>query len=160
MQIKENPMNTKAASILLCALFLAAASSAFAQERYFCIKPDGTPICAIDVLAQTNRDPSALCNAASPQCALVCLAQGGPGAMEKYGPMGLPAIPVTREMLSGLSMTSQPESEEMCQSQYQACIESCRMDPINAGNQTFLGQCYSSCQSVLSGCGKGNREIQ
>ena len=152
----------KTISYFLAALLLAAslASTAFAQQRYFCLKPDGTPICAIDVLAQTNKDPSALCNAASPQCALACLAEGGPGAQEKYGAMGLPAIPVTPEMLSGLSMTSQPESAEMCQSQYQACIENCRMDPMNAGNQTYLGQCYSSCQSVLSGCGTGNKEIQ
>lgn len=152
----------KASSLFfVCFLLLTGlAGQAFAQELFFCVKPGGTPVCAIEVMAGTNADPSVLCNKASPQCALACVAEGGAGAAAKYGAMGLPVIPVDRTMATPENMMSQPETPEMCKSQYQACVRKCQTDPMNAQNPAYLQQCYSACQSVYSGCGTGNREIQ
>jgi len=135
------------------------ASVADAQQIYYCVKPGGAAVCAIDVPLGTNADPSALCNKASPQCSLACYAEGGPGAAGKYGALGLPVIPVTQAMATPENMLSQPETPELCKSQYQSCLARCQADPVNA-NPTYLQQCYGSCQSVYSGCGTGNRELQ
>ncbi len=159
---EEEPMKNVRIACGISALLLlltAAAGPVFGADRYYCIKPDGTPICSITTESAPEDDPSALCNKACIQCSLTCSAAGGPGAMEKYAQSGVPEVPVRSNTSTGAGDYSQPESRAYCRARYEDCRTNCRIDPVNAENDVFLKQCYSWCESVFSGCGKGNREF-
>lgn len=133
---------------VLATLILSA--SAQAQSRYFCVKPDGQAVCAIDVPQGVRNDPSVLCNTACGQCYLTCAAVGGAAGEARHGAAGLPVVAVTPRMLQGGGMESGYESKEYCDQQYHACAANCRKQP----NQKA---CLAYCESVRSGCGTGNR---
>jgi hypothetical protein len=141
-------------ALALCAVL--AASQAQAQTKYFCVKPDGTPVCAILPPPGARHDPSVLCNLSCSQCNLTCVAQlrlgAGAAGMENQ----VPVVQVRPEALTGQDMQSNIETPEYCDSQYNACMANCRRDPKTASNIEHVRQCEAYCQSVRSGCGTGN----
>ncbi len=133
--------------LLIMCMALAAASVAFAQAQFYCVKPDGTPMAGILMPQGTQDDPADVCNAVVPQCFLTC----GAVAEYRYGgaqmpPPNLPIITVTPQMLPKSRNQYQYESPAYCNQQLQACVASC------GGNQ----DCVAACRSVRSGCGTGN----
>ncbi|MEF3695975.1 hypothetical protein [Desulfolutivibrio sp.] len=149
-------MKTIIASLALAFLVAAAAPQALAQSKYYCVKPDGAPVCAILVTPGARHDPSVLCNLSCAPCNLTCSAilRLGDGArgMEDQ----IPVVQVRPEALTGRDMQSNIETPEYCNAQYQNCLANCRRDPQSSASATALGQCEAYCQSVRSGCGTGN----
>jgi hypothetical protein len=145
-------------TLLVLSLFaVAGASEASAQTKYFCVKPDGAPVCAILVPPGARHDPSVLCNLSCTQCNLTCSAvlrvqNGTRPDLENQ----VPVVQVRPEALTGLDMQSNIETPEYCAAQYQACLANCRRDPRNASSPTYMHQCEAYCASVRSGCGTGN----
>lgn len=130
--------------VVMCVV-LAAASAAFAQNKYYCVKPDGAPISAIVLPRGARQDPSVVCNAVVPQCFLTCSAVQRIGSGEGVVPPSVPVVKVTRQMLSTVGSPAY-ESPQYCAQQYQNCLANCRGD----------SSCRAFCESVRSGCGTGN----
>ncbi|MFZ5811898.1 MAG: hypothetical protein ACOY4F_07650 [Thermodesulfobacteriota bacterium] len=150
-------MKSLLALLALALLAAATAPGAAAQTKYFCVKPDGAPVCAIMVQPGARHDPSVLCNLSCAQCNLTCRAvlriqDGAAPDIENQ----VPVVPVRPEALTGQDMQSNIETPEYCAAQYQACLANCRRDPRNASNPAYMSQCEAYCQSVRSGCGTGN----
>jgi hypothetical protein len=135
-------------SLMVLGLIVAAAAPASAQEYFYCVKPDGAPVASIVMPAGSRHDPSVVCNAMVPQCFLTCAAVQQLHDGQAVLPPDLPAITVTPQMLSGLGAPTY-ESPAQCESQFQACLGSCRGDRA----------CQAYCRSVRSGCGTGNSSV-
>jgi|GEM_PF-893662 len=149
-------MKTIFASLALAFLVAAAAPQALAQTKYYCVKPDGAPVCAIMVPPGARHDPSVLCNLSCSQCNLTCAALlrlgDGTSGMENQ----VPVVQVRPEALSGHDMQSNIETPAYCDAQYRNCLDNCRRDPHSASSPAYLRECEAYCQSVRSGCGTGN----
>lgn len=131
-------------TFVVMGLVVAAASAAFAQNKYYCVKPDGAPISAIVLPRGVTQDPSVVCNAVVPQCFLTCSAVQRLGNGENPAP-NVPVVKVTRRMLGTVGNPAY-ESPQYCAQQYQNCLANCRGD----------SSCRAFCESVRSGCGTGN----
>lgn len=132
--------------LLALGLVVASAGASFAQSRFYCVKPDGTPLAAIVMPYGDNHDPSVVCNAAVPQCFLTCAAVSRVRDGVAVTPDNVPTVTVTPQMLANIGGGA-AETPAFCAQQYDACVAHCRGDR----------SCIGYCQSVRSGCGTGNR---
>lgn len=133
--------------LTLCVLGLALAGAvpAFAQTTFYCVKPDGAPVAGIVIPGGDRHDPSVLCNAFVAQCYLTCSAVLQHQDGQSVVPESVPMVQVTPRMLNSLGEPAY-ESPAQCEAQYQQCVARCRGDRA----------CKAYCESVRSGCGKGN----
>ncbi|WP_300160186.1 hypothetical protein [Solidesulfovibrio sp.] len=127
-------------------LVLVASTTAYAQTQFYCVKPDGMPMATIVMPMGLQDDPSVVCNAVVPQCYLTCAAVEHITLSGPVAPPNLPVVTVTPGMLPKDINQYNYESPAYCAQQYQACAARC------GGNMACLGE----CNSVRSGCGRGN----